>query len=195
MKNILFPLTCLLLSVIMLCLIPTEAEAKIYEDTTRLHILANSDDASDQQIKLKIRDALLLTYGKELSACSDAERGDFFFERLDEIKDFVNGELQALGAPYACEVTFGEEWYDTRVYEDFTLPKGVYTSLQIKLGRAEGRNWWCVMYPPLCLDLATDAPRDDALLGYNKQEQALIRGDRYQIKFKTLELFSSLLKK
>lgn len=195
MKKLLFPLTSILLSVMLFCLMPTEAEAKIYEDTTRLHILANSDDARDQEIKLAVRDALLLTYGEELSECADADRDAFFGNRLDEIRDFVNAELASLGAPYSCEVSYGKEWYDTRVYDQFTLPKGVYTSLQIKLGCAEGRNWWCVMYPPLCLDLATDAPRDDALLGYNTQEQSLIQNGRYQVKFKALELLSSVFKK
>ena len=195
MKKILLPLCSILLSVFALCLIPTEAEAQIYEDTVRLHILADSDSESDQEIKLAVRDALLLTYGQALSLCNEENRDAFFYDKLDEIQEFVDGELARLGAPYSCTVSYGEEWYDTRAYEGFTLPKGVYTSLQIKLGCAAGRNWWCVMYPPLCLDLATDAPSDDAILGYEKQEIALIQGGRYQIKFKALELFSSFFKK
>ena len=194
MKKLLLPLCAILLSALTLCLIPTEAEAQIYEDTVRLHILADSDNSSDQQIKLAIRDSLLLTYGQALSLCNEDNRDTFFCDKLDEIQEFVDGELERLGAPYSCSVSYGKEWYDTRVYEGFTLPKGIYTSLQIELGRAAGRNWWCVMYPPLCLDLATDAPRDDALLGYETQQIALIQGGRYRVKFKTLEFFSSLLK-
>ena len=195
MKKICLPLVSLLLSTLVLCLLPTEAEAGIYEDTVRLHILADSDKEEDQNIKLAVRDALLLTYAQELSLCQKEERDAFFTEKLGEIQEFVDAKLSELGAPYVCSVSYGEEWYDTRVYEDFTLPQGTYTSLQIKLGRARGKNWWCVMYPPLCLNLATDAPPDDALLGYNKQEVNLIQGGRYQIKFKTLELLSSVFKK
>jgi len=89
------------------------------------------------------------------------------------------------------------EWYDTRVYEEFTLPKGEYLSFKIKLGEASGKNWWCVMFPPLCLDVATEkgstsekVPQTSASQSYSKEESALISNKKYNIKFKLLELFS-----
>ncbi len=182
------------LCALTLAVLPSEDEAKIYEDTVRLHILANSDSEYDQTVKLKIRDDILLTYGDTLKYMGE-DASDFFLGHTEEIEEFVNGQLKAYALPYEARVTFSQEWYDTREYEDFTLPSGTYLSLVVHLGEGEGKNWWCVMYPPLCLDLATDAPADDALLNYNTGEQALIKNGKYNVKFKTLEFFSSLFHK
>ena len=103
--------------------------------------------------------------------------------------------MRERGYDYGCEVEIGVEWYDTREYEDFTLPKGYYTSLRVMLGEAEGKNWWCVMYPPLCLDIATEDAPDDGALGYSKEEYALITNDGYNVKFKVLEVFSEAFSK
>ena len=113
-----------------------------------------------------------------------------------EIESDVNAWLYEMGESYTSRVDLGVEWYDTREYDDFTLPSGYYTSLRVMLGNAEGRNWWCVMYPPLCLDIACeDAPSDDAVLGYTKEEYVLITDTGYNVKFKLLELLSSAFSK
>ena len=164
----------------------------IYEDTVRLHILANSDSDADQKIKLQIRDDILLTYKDVLGNVQSLES---FGDYREEIETFVNARLSAYGVSYGAYVTFCEEWYDTREYESFTLPCGTYLSLVVHLGAGEGKNWWCVMYPPLCLDLATDGPLDDGLFGYGEEEINLIQNGRYTVKFKSLEMISHLFKK
>ncbi len=176
--------------------IPTEKESAIYKDTLRLHILADSDSKSDQDTKIAVRDAVLLKYGDALkgsgleAAISNTEA------MLPEIEAFVNLTLANMGINDRATVSLENEWYDTRVYEDFTLPCGYYTSLRIVIGSGSGKNWWCVMYPPLCLDLATEtAPTDDALIDYSKEEISLIKKGKYNIKFKMLEIFSSALEK
>ena len=182
---------------LVIALMPTEKEAAIYDDTVRLHILANSDSEDDQALKLHIRDRLLSEYGALLgtSVSSDAAVKKIS-GNISEIEESVGEWIKEYGYDYGCDVVIGTEWYDTREYEDFTLPKGYYTSLRVLLGDGEGRNWWCVMYPPLCLDIATeDAPIDDALLGYTKEEYALITEDGYNVKFKILELFSDAFSK
>ena len=189
---------CLILGIaVIIAAMPTEKESAIYEDTLRLHILASSDSDEDQRVKYQIRDLLLKKYGKQLSSfesTEDAERE--LNEMRDEIRQDVDGWLADAGKNYGCEVDIGVEWYDTRVYDEFTLPKGYYTSLRVMLGEADGQNWWCVMYPPLCLDIATEnAPRDDALLGYTKEEYSLITSDGYNVKFKILEVFSDAFSK
>ena len=89
-----------------------------------------------------------------------------------------------------------EEWYDTRVYEGFALPEGIYSSLRVIIGDGAGKNWWCVMYPPLCTSLAVEkAPSDDGIINYTKEELSLIEGKGYNIKFKGLELLSKLFSK
>ena len=83
----------------------------------------------------------------------------------------------------------------TRNYESFSLPKGYYTSLKIVIGRGEGKNWWCVMFPPLCLDMATEsAPADDAVKKYSSEEFILVSKNGYNAKFKVLEIISGAFK-
>ena len=178
--------------ILILAAMPTEKEGAIYRDTVRLHILANSDTEEDQELKLAIRDKLLEKYGTLLSKSESKDNAIATLEELEsQIKSDVDAWIKETGNEYECEVALGVEWYDTREYEDFTLPCGYYTSARISLGEGEGRNWWCVMYPPLCLDLATEnAPADDAIIGYTKEEISLISKNGYNVKFKILELIS-----
>lgn len=181
----------------MLSVLPTEAEGKIYEDTLRLHILANSDSGEDQALKLQIRDRLLSEYGsllKEGKSISEAKT--VTEELLPQIESDVTRWISELGYDYSARAFLGEEWYDTREYEDFTLPAGYYASLRIIIGNGNGKNWWCVMYPPLCLDMATEsAPSDDGIIDYSKEEVSLIKNGKYRIKFKILEDLSRVFSK
>ena len=178
-------------------IIPTEKYAAIYDDTLRLHILANSDSEVDQAIKYEIRDRILEKYGEALDDAKSFEDAEARIGSITPaIESDVDAWLEEAGYDYTSEVTLGVEWYDTREYEDFSLPRGYYTSLRVMLGEAEGQNWWCVMYPPLCLDVATeDAPFDDAISGYSKEEYILISEKRYNVKFKMLEVFSDAFSK
>ncbi len=196
MKNLLSGIFAIILATFLLAAIPTEAEAEIYDDTLRLHILANSDSESDQKLKLKIRDKILLKYCEELKSYEFQDALEKVEILLPDIEEDVNIWLSELGSPYTARATLKEEWYDTREYESFTLPKGNYTSLRIIIGNGDGKNWWCVMYPPLCMNLATEnAPIDDGIIDYSKEEIAIIKGGEYNIKFKLLETFTSIFLK
>lgn len=187
MKKILLPTLSILLSVLVIAAIPTECEAMIYEDTIRLHILANSDSESDQSLKLALRDAILDKYSKELSLSENkAEAEESLRALLPELEAFSNEFLKNSG--YSAKAELKEEWYATRYYEDFTLPCGYYCSLIITIGEGEGQNWWCVMYPPMCLDAAKGAPV------YTESEMGLIVG-KYNLKFKVLELICECIDK
>ena len=192
MKKLVLPILAILLSTLIMAALPTEAEAAIYEDTVRLHILAASDSEDDQRLKLEIRDELLKKYGSELRDCQNIEEAKAKITALlPEIEDFVTEEISARGYSYSATATLSEEWYDTRDYESFSLPSGVYTSLRIIIGKGEGKNWWCVMFPPICLDIATEnAPADDGIIDYTKEEITLITNKKYNVKFKILELLS-----
>lgn len=196
-RGIIFSLLVILASAVIIAVIPTDAEGAIYEDTLRLHILANSDSEEDQALKLSLRDKILEKYSSELSACGSITEATEKTEALiGDIERDSEEWLRDMGAGYDVSATVGVEWYDTREYESFTLPRGYYTSLRVIIGEGEGRNWWCVMYPPMCVDIATEkAPADDALIDYTKEETALIEGGGYRIKFKLLELFSEFLSK
>ncbi len=196
-KNLLFTVFVILISTLLLAALPTEAEAEIYTDTLRLHILANSDSDDDQMLKLQIRDKLLLKYGEILKFEGDFNQALSSAETLlPEIEEDVNFWLKELGTDYTAKVTLTEEWYDTRDYEDFALPAGYYNSLRVIIGKGDGKNWWCVMYPPLCREIATErAPADDGVINYTKEEISLIKGGRYKVKFKILEAMSSIFTK
>ncbi len=184
----------ILIATLLVAALPTEAEAKIYEDTVRLHILAESDSDSDQALKLYLRDKILEKYGARLSKAESKENAEAIAkELLGDIEADAERWIREEGFSYGVTVTLTEEWYGTREYESFTLPAGVYTSLRVIIGEGCGKNWWCVMYPPLCIDIATEeAPPDDATIDYTKEEINLITEDGYRVKFKLLEIISSL---
>ena len=197
MKNLISSTVILLLLTLSVSIMPTEAEAKIYDDTLRLHIIANSDSAEDQALKYEIRDLLLQKYGDRLKnseSIDEAVRsaGGLLYEMENDVQLW----MQERGRDYSATITLTEEWYDTREYSDFSLPAGKYKSLRVIIGEGEGQNWWCVMYPPLCLELALEnAPPDSGLINYSKEEIKLISGERYNVKFKFLEILSDAFTK
>lgn len=176
---------------------PTDAEGEIYDDTLRLHILANSDQSEDQKLKLEIRDRILLKYGKMLKGGeSITEAKESVEQLLPEIEGDARVWIGELGYNYDVKASLSVEWYETREYEDFTLPAGYYSSLRIIIGEGKGQNWWCVMYPPLCMEMASEsAPRDDGVIDYSKEEIKLITSGKYQVKFKILEELSRAFEK
>ena len=194
MKRMFLPSFILLICTLVIAIIPTDAEGKIYSDTLRLHILAGSDSREDQEMKIEIRDRLLKKYGSLLSESESIDEAlSLSNSLLSDMESDINAWLCELGSDAGATVTLTEEWYDTRVYEDFTLPKGYYKSLRVIIGEGDGQNWWCVMYPPLCLDLSLEnAPADDGILDYSKEEVRLISGGGYNVKFKLLEIISDI---
>lgn len=190
-RNPIIPILMILFSVLIFAVMPTEAEGAIYEDTVRLHILANSDSEADQSLKLEIRDKILEKYGALLSGCHSKEEAEAVAENLTEnIKRDCETWIKEYGYTYGAAVEVGTEWYETREYENFTLPSGYYTSVRVLLGEGEGQNWWCVMFPPMCLDIATESAPV-----YTEREDKLIRLGEYSVKFKILETVSDVIAK
>ncbi len=195
MKGFWYFCTTLCLVTALVSIMPTEREGEIYSDTVRLHILARSDSEEDQNIKLLIRDYILDMGFLDAGEPETKEEAENRLKAsIPEAEEAINAQLQSMGVRYTASITLGEEWYDTREYEDFTLPRGYYTSYRVVLGEGEGQNWWCVMYPPICKGLATDNSPDDGV-HYSDEEYRLIAGGKYNIKFKILETLSSRFKK
>lgn len=197
MKSLIKNCFTLLIITMLIGTLPTEAEGEIYEDTLRLHILANSDSKDDQALKIRVRDYILTEYGSRLrSGGSIDEAKEEISVILPEIEANVCEKIAEWGYKYTVRATLSEEWYETREYEDFTLPAGYYCSLRVIIGNGKGKNWWCVMYPPLCMEMACeDAPRDDGVINYTKEEFSLITSGKYNIKFKILEEVSRVFAK
>ena len=150
----------------------------------RLHVLAATDNAEEQALKLRVRDAVLEEMDDRLrgaSSVSDAE--EIILASLDDIARaaFAASEGRTV------RVSFGDERYPTRVYEGFTLPAGRYRSLRISLGEGQGRNWWCIVYPQACLPGAQSGVMREAMSG---ADYKIISEDGgYELRLKILELW------
>ena len=189
MKTTILLTLSLLICTLVLATFPLAGEEHIYEDVIRLHILANSDDQKDQEDKLAVRDEILRIYGSSLTKCKDREEAETTLAPiLSEIEECAQEVLSQRGVETDVKVTLTEEWYPTREYETFSLPSGTYLSLRVLIGEAKGQNWWCVMYPPMCLGVATDG---EVPLGITQDEYNLMGQDRYKIKFRMLEILES----
>ena len=176
---------CLLLATLLLAALPVRGEEEIYSDVIRLHIIAASDTEEDQALKLSVRDAVLGVYGSALTSYPDRDSAaEAARELLPGIRSLAEQTLREAGCEKPVSVTLTEEEYPTRDYETFSLPAGRYLSLRVLIGEAEGHNWWCVLYPPLCLDTATDGELlTDAEWGLLTENG----GGHYRVKFKLLE--------
>ena len=118
----------------------------------RLHIIANSNSDLDQNLKLKIRDAVIKETGDIYDKCTDvASAKKAAEENKEKIYNVAKSVIEAAGMDYDVKIEIGSAFFDTRHYDTFSLPAGEYEALNIKIGRAEGKNWWCVMYPSLCI--------------------------------------------
>lgn len=185
--------TALVLACCFLCsFIPAEADFAIYENTVRLHVLANSDSEHDQNVKLLVRDRVL----EELHALLENTEAKedavaVITENLEHLRLVCNETLAALGEETEAVLFLSKEKYPTRHYENISLPAGVYESLQIRIGEAKGKNWWCVLFPTLC----TNAAKTEAAFtktGFTREQiDVLTNGEspKYKIKFKILEFF------
>lgn len=165
-------------------------------EVVRLHILANSDSAVDQEVKLKVRDALLKQNTRLLSSGVNKENAKAYFEQArSDMLDVANGVLRANGLEYDVSISLEEEYYETREYGELTFPAGEYLSLKVVLGAGEGHNWWCVMFPPMCVPMADDVTSDSDIAEQYLSEQGkelVSSGGKYIIKFKIVEIYEEL---
>lgn len=165
----------------------------IRDDVLRLHILANSDSEEDQRVKLEVRDALLNCGNKLFSGKTDRESAErILASEKDMLTDIANKVLKQNGYQYEAEIQLTEEVFTTRTYDQYTLPSGKYLALKVVLGEGAGKNWWCVMFPPLCLPAATDEKDIDVY--FDSKSSAIIRSNpKYEIRFKIIEIINKIL--
>ncbi len=163
------------------------------DNVLRLHILANSDKDFDQELKLAVRDAILESNTVNFDKCTNlSEAKAAAVSSIDEIKKIAENTVNAAGYDYKIDVCVDKSHFNTRVYDEFTLPAGVYDALIVKIGKAEGKNWWCVMFPSLCVP-AADC---DELNNYVSDGAANIatQPQKFQIRFKTIEIYEKIKK-
>ena len=126
----------------------------------RLHIRANSDSEEDQELKLKVRDDILAYTTKLLSSCADkTEAMKLVSANTEKIEQITKKRIVEEGRNYGARASVRSEYFERREYDGFFLPAGEYDSLIVELGSGQGHNWWCVLYPCVCLSGSTDGVR------------------------------------
>lgn len=159
------------------------------ENVFRLHIIANSDGDKDQAVKLAVRDALLRESGDLFLAADDLNTAKLLAERnVEVIEKIANETLKEYGCDYQASVSISESYFNTRVYDEYTLPAGVYNALKIELGRAEGKNWWCVLFPSICVGACMGIDETASSGG----EKIAVSGEKYVVKFKIVEVYEHI---
>ncbi len=166
----------------------------IRENVLRFHIIANSNTKEDQELKLKVRDRILeldKTLFENSSNFVDAKA--VVEKNLDKIKQTAQDEIYKNGYSYEVKAQVCKMYFNTREYDTFTMPAGKYNAVRLTIGEAKGKNWWCVLYPPLCLPAASSKKELKDIL--SQQQINILEGkQKYEIKFATVEIYEKLMK-
>ncbi len=174
-------------------MIPFQAECKeISNDTFRLHILANSDSEADQALKLKVRDDVL-QFTKSLfeNANSKQEAESLVSANLQAIANTAYQSVLKNGYSYNVKAEVTQMYFTTRYYDNYTLPSGKYDALRLTIGEGEGHNWWCVMYPSICIS-AEEEKDAKAKEAFDDTQYDIVKNDSYRYKFKIVEIFEQI---
>lgn len=158
------------------------------EEILRLHVVAASDTEEDQAVKLQVRDAILEAISADMDASLSAEEAKKTLSgQLENLEQVANQTLSDLGCSDTAVVTLQEEAFPVRVYDTFTLPSGVYDSLRVTIGEGEGHNWWCVVFPTLCVPATSQGMEDVAAgAGFSEELSGALTGE-YEIRFFLLD--------
>lgn len=163
----------------------------ISNKVVRLHILANSDSVEDQNLKLKVRDEILKQAGdifEESDSRNESEQ--IIINNINEIQNIAQQVVYDNGYKYNVKCSLVNMYFTKRVYATITMPEGYYDALRITIGEAKGHNWWCVIYPQLCLSPSID---NASLENFSEEEIELMTNPKkYKIKFKFVEIFKSI---
>lgn len=179
-------------------LLPVHGEEEIYDTVVRLHVLANSDTEEDQALKLCVRDAVLSVTAPLLEDCKTRDEAEAIIKRnLSTIQAAAENVIRREGRSDPITLMLGMEEYPAKSYDSVSFPSGEYLSLRVCIGDADGQNWWCCLFPPLCLGASTVSAEkaEDSFIAVGltpDQYKIITETDQpvYKIRFKLLELFS-----
>ena len=192
-KKIMFIILCMLTVLAAGTAHATEKERvdplqpAIAEKILRFHVLANSDAKDDQNVKLKVRDAVGHMLGQKLKKVTDrAQTEKIVQDHMDEIIETAEKTLHKNGYTYGASARLANVDFPVKTYGDYTFPAGKYRALQITLGKGEGHNWWCVLFPQLCIGTAAEGPELERI-------EKLAEGPEYRLSFALVEWLERLL--
>ena len=189
---------CLILTLLigLLTVLPVHSESRIYDEVLRLHVIANSDSDADQALKLLVRDAILTRTQALLADVKTRDAAEqIIAQNSKELQAIAQKTITDNGFSYPVSLELGVESYPTKNYENCAFPAGEYLSLKVKIGDACGQNWWCVLFPPLCLSAATDKDAFTSVGITDSQYQIITdtKNPKYKIRFKILESVSEMV--
>lgn len=170
-------------------------QTALSEKVVRLHVLANSDSQEDQELKLRVRDRVLAETEALLEASADRKDAEQrLTAALPELERLAAEEIAESGYDYPVSVRLEETDFPTRTYDGFTLPAGEYLALRVLIGAAEGQNWWCVVFPPLCAAASEDVAETALAAGLSEDQVGLITEENqgYELRLKSVELWEKL---
>ena len=174
------------------------SESALAGQVLRLHVVANSDSERDQALKLLVRDAVLVQAEQFLDGASDRQSAEqALAPHLDELTSTAAEVLAAEGCGDTVAVALTDQWFPTKEYDGFSLPAGQYRALRVTIGEGQGRNWWCVVFPPLCLGSVTEESVETvAGEALSDGQVALITGQDggYVLKFRFIEWWNELIR-
>ena len=171
---------------------------ELADKVVRLHVLANSDSGEDQALKLQVRDVVLERATAILEQSADRREAESCLRgQLLELERIAEEEIAAEGYDYPVTVNLENADFPTKEYDGFTLPAGEYLALRVIIGEGQGRNWWCVVFPPLCTAASADVPASALAAGFSEEEVRLITEESqgYVLKFKAVEWWETLKEK
>lgn len=164
-------------------------------ELVRLHVVGASDSAEDQQLKLRVKDAIVESLQADLQKLEDAQAArEYLQENLPKIESLANRVLEEAGCTDMAKASLAVETFSARVYDTFTLPAGVYDALRVTIGEGEGQNWWCVAFPSLCLPATSEGFEEAAsCAGFPDALTAALEGEEgYEIRFYFLDLLGRI---
>jgi stage II sporulation protein R len=170
-------------------------KGQISNQLVRLHVVANSDAAEDQAVKLQVRDAVVAYLNEALADCRNVEQVKAYLsENLQTMEAIAKEALSQLGLSDDVAVSFEKEAFPIRHYDTFSLPSGVYQSLRIRIGNSQGHNWWCVVFPTLCIPQTEEGFQDVAAgSGFSESLTNTLTGEEgYEVRFLLLDLLGML---
>ena len=174
----------------ILTILPIHSEGQIYDSVLRLHVLANSDSEGDQALKLSVRDAILADTAHLFADCKSRDEASAVVrENLPLLQMSAERAIGEAGYSYPVRIELGEEEYPTKNYESACFPAGEYLSLRVLIGEGVGQNWWCVLFPPLCVSAASESDGSVEVGLYGDQYAIVTETEdiKYKIRFKLLE--------
>jgi len=184
---------CFLASVLFWCGTLFSDRQQLREQLIRLHVVANSDSAEDQDLKLRIRDVITENLRTEMANVADVQQAKKYLEeKLPYIQKLAENTLRAVGCEDLVQVSLCEEAFNTRQYNTFSLPAGIYQALRITVGEGAGNNWWCVVFPSLCIPETQEEVRQTAAeTGLPDSLNHALTGE-YEIRFACLDALGKL---